>query len=194
MTPNHLSSQRILLFKKEVVGYLDEAKSIKLKLTSGPKQLRVVTIVGMPGQGKTTLAAKVYNDPSVVCHFSIRAHMAMSKIFDKRRVLLDLLGQIDPKKCSRTTSDQDLVQNLWRSLKGRSYLIFLDDGWDVEAWSSLKEAFPEDHAASRIITTSCKQYLAPNEDLHVLRPLNEEESLDLLQRQLLGGIGWPWIT
>ncbi|CAI9109133.1 OLC1v1008895C1 [Oldenlandia corymbosa var. corymbosa] len=39
--------------------------------------------------------------------------------------------------------------------------------------------------------TSRKQYLAPNEDLHALRPLNEEESLDLLQRQLLGGNGWP---
>ncbi|CAI9109134.1 OLC1v1008896C1 [Oldenlandia corymbosa var. corymbosa] len=46
MTRDHLSSQRILSFKTEVVGYLDEAKSIELKLTRGPKQLWVVTIVG----------------------------------------------------------------------------------------------------------------------------------------------------
>ncbi|CAI9109138.1 OLC1v1008900C1 [Oldenlandia corymbosa var. corymbosa] len=188
---HHVPSQRTLSSDNEIVGYVEEVESIKNQLTRGSKQVRIVSIVGMPGQGKTTLAARVYNDPSILLHFSARAWTSVSQVVDKSRVLLDLLGQIDPDKCSGIISDHDLVQKVWRSLKGKKYLIFLDDIWEAEAWSSLKEAFPEDHTASRIMFTSRHHDVAPSEEAHELRAFSEEESMDLLQRKLFGGSSWP---
>ncbi|CAI9108255.1 OLC1v1007818C1 [Oldenlandia corymbosa var. corymbosa] len=188
---HHVPSQRTLSSDNEVVGYVEEAELIKNQLTGGSKQVRIVSIVGMPGQGKTTLAGRVYNDPSILLHFSARAWTSVSQVVDKSRVLLDLLGQIDPDKCSGIIFYHDLVQKVWRSLKGKKYLIFLDDIWEAEAWSSLKEAFPEDHTASRIMFTSRHHDVAPSEEAHELRAFSEEESMDLLQRKLFGGSSWP---
>ncbi|CDP15578.1 unnamed protein product [Coffea canephora] len=59
------------MFNQEVVGYKDEAEQLICQLTRGSKQLDIVSIVGMPGQGKTTLANEVYRDALITCHFHI---------------------------------------------------------------------------------------------------------------------------
>ncbi|CAI9099510.1 OLC1v1036347C1 [Oldenlandia corymbosa var. corymbosa] len=183
-------SRKSFSYRNEVVGYLEEAESIKNRLTRGSKQLQVVPIVGMPGQGKTALALKVYNDPSISYHFSVCAWATVSQTGDVKRVLLDLLTQIDPNQCSVITCDRDLVEKVGHSLKGKRYLIFLDDIWQTEAWRSFKEAFPEDHSASRIMLTSRRRDVAPGEEPHELRSLTDEESMDLLGKKLFGSC-WP---
>ncbi|PHU18333.1 hypothetical protein BC332_14028 [Capsicum chinense] len=55
------------------MSFEEETEWIIRKLTSGPTEINVIFIVGMPGIGKTTLAYRVYNGMSVVGHFDIRA-------------------------------------------------------------------------------------------------------------------------
>ncbi|CAI9109245.1 OLC1v1009030C1 [Oldenlandia corymbosa var. corymbosa] len=181
---------------EEVVGFQIDAKSIINRLRRGSKQLRIVTILGMPRLGKTTLATKVYNDHSISGHFSVCARTTMSETVNKMKMLLDLRKQTDPEKFSEVTdemTEQDLADKVRRSLKGRPYLILLDDVWDIEAWDSLQESFPDDSMGSRILLTSRCLDISPqsmlDENPHEIRPLNEEESLELFQKKCVAAYG-----
>ncbi|CAI9105460.1 OLC1v1004388C1 [Oldenlandia corymbosa var. corymbosa] len=178
----------------EVVGLDKEAASIKDRLLRGSPQLQVIYITGMPGLGKTTLAAKVYNDPSLLYHFDLRAWSPISQVVDRRRVLLELLNQVNPQRYAELT-ELDLAEKLRRTLKMRRYLIFLDDVWDIEAWNGLGFTFPDDKMGSRIILTSRHKDVAPpyllDKPALSLEPLNEENSLKLLQTRLFPETSWP---
>ncbi|CAI9113429.1 OLC1v1014032C1 [Oldenlandia corymbosa var. corymbosa] len=184
---------------KEIVGFHDHATSIINRLTRGSKNLRIVAIVGMAGLGKTTLAEKVYDNPTVLYHFSVRAFTTVSQTFDKKGLLMDLIEQVDPDKYVQITSEknaEDVADQLRRSLKGKRYLILLDDIWEAKAWQQLQQSFPDDSKGSRIIFTSRNHnVIAPLEMLDdkpfELRLLNKNESLNLLRRQLFGGNGQP---
>ncbi|CAI9109960.1 OLC1v1009908C1 [Oldenlandia corymbosa var. corymbosa] len=191
---SQVSSQTTPTITNDVVGFRDEAASIVDRLTRGSNQVRIIVITGMPGQGKTTLAAKVYSDPSVEYHFHIRAWCVVSQIMDKKKVLLELLKQIDPHRYPKMT-EQGLTEKIWRHLKGKRYLIFLDDVWTIEAWNSLQGSFPNDSIGSRIIITSRLHNAAPHymldQDPLFLRQLSNLESWELLQRKLFLTEGCP---
>lgn len=57
----------------QLVGLEDETNLLLEQLIRGSKQLKILSIVGMPGVGKTTLACSVYNDSLVTKFFHLRA-------------------------------------------------------------------------------------------------------------------------
>uniref|UniRef100_A0A2N9F8U5 NB-ARC domain-containing protein n=1 Tax=Fagus sylvatica TaxID=28930 RepID=A0A2N9F8U5_FAGSY len=58
---------------------------------------RVISLVGMGGLGKTTLAQLAYNDPEVKAHFEQRMWVCVSDPFDQCRVAKAIIQEIDPK-------------------------------------------------------------------------------------------------
>ncbi|XP_028124918.1 putative late blight resistance protein homolog R1A-3 [Camellia sinensis] len=118
-----------------MVGFEDEAMSLKKQLTRGPMQLQVISIVGMAGQGKTTLATKLYADPLVVYHFHIRAWTSVFQEYRNRDLLIRLLSCVMKHTNGiDQMGDEKLCEKLHKSLKGRTYFIVMDDIWDTKAW------------------------------------------------------------
>ncbi|KAK4371192.1 hypothetical protein RND71_010667 [Anisodus tanguticus] len=184
VTANSVQTDSVAM--EEVVGFEDEASLIIGRLTRGPVQLDTVSIVGMPGLGKTTLAKKIYNDNYVANYFYIRAWCCISQQHNRRQLLLDILSQVTKisNRLTDTMSDGDLADKLRKCLMRKRYLIAIDDIWTIEAWDDLSGSFPDDDCGSRILLTSRLQDVASqvnHDGIHLLRFLSKEESWELLQ-------------
>ncbi|KAF7124046.1 hypothetical protein RHSIM_Rhsim12G0206800 [Rhododendron simsii] len=77
--------------KDNVVGFDEATTTLIERLTADTKELQVISIIGMPGLGKTTLANKVFNDPRVSHEFSTLAWIYVSQTYTKRDLLLSIL-------------------------------------------------------------------------------------------------------
>lgn len=112
-----------------LVGFEDEAEKTIHQLIAGESssKLDIVSIIGMPGSGKTALAKKIYNHPSVKRHFSVLAWCCVSKQYQERKLLLDILRDTVASSSSfsefEELNDDDLGGLLYKSLKGKRYLL-----------------------------------------------------------------------
>ncbi|KAM3235311.1 hypothetical protein P3L10_015347 [Capsicum annuum] len=83
----------------------------------------------------------------------------------------------------------DLESYLCDLLKGRKYLVVVDDVWHRDAWESLKRVFPDRKNDNRVIITIRKEDVAEKVDdkgfVHGLRFLSQKESWNLFCRKLL---------
>ncbi|CAI9117754.1 OLC1v1019235C1 [Oldenlandia corymbosa var. corymbosa] len=177
---------------EQLVDLLDEETIIVDRLTRGSSQRDVVSIVGMPGIGKTTIARKVYNNPNVACHFHSRAWCNVSQTYLKRELLLELLSNLAGLTDDMVNlTDDDLLSKLRRCLLKNKYMIVMDDIWDTTAWNDLENCFPDDHNGSRILITSRRQDVAseirPYSDPYPIRPFSDEESWILLKYKIFKG-------
>ncbi|KAL3833231.1 hypothetical protein ACJIZ3_007967 [Penstemon smallii] len=183
---NRVVSQSVLPTTDVVIGFEDEMKLLKEHLVSDLKELDVVSITGMPGLGKTTLAKKVYEDPLIASHFHFRAWCCVSQEYNKKDMLLDILSSVlELNNLIRRKSAEDLSVILHKQLTERRYLIVVDDVWKIEAWDDLRTSFPNNNIGSRIMLTSRNKVIGKQAKYHTnpleLRFLTDDESWDLLK-------------
>ncbi|KAF5945625.1 hypothetical protein HYC85_015853 [Camellia sinensis] len=179
-----------------VVGFDDEAMTIKERLTGRMKQLEVVSIIGMPGLGKTTLARKVYNDPYIAHYFHLRAWTYVSQSHTKKEMLLDILHSLmNLTDEIKAMNDEYLGERLYKRLKGNRYFIVMDDIWNIGAWDDIRVYLPNDSNGSKVLFTSRTMAVAlrakPDGHPHCLRFLTEEESWELLHEKVFRNENFP---
>ncbi|XP_015167121.1 late blight resistance protein R1-A-like [Solanum tuberosum] len=168
-----------------MVGFKDETDLLIEQLTIGPKNLDVVSIVGMPGLGKTTLAKKVFHDEKMQRHFDIQAMCCVSQTYDRRKLPLGILNQV---KGSNQQNEKNPEDALRKFLLRKKYLLYIDDIWSVETWKYLRRCLPDDNNGSRILLTSRLSDVAskikPDRAPLHLRFLDENESWELMRIKL----------
>ncbi|PWZ25070.1 putative disease resistance protein RGA4 [Zea mays] len=106
------------------------------------------------GLGKTTLAQLIYNDPQVKEHFHLLKWVCVSDDFSVR-----ILAN---KICNTSEAVlEDALKKLQEHLKGKRYLLVLDDIWykdiDIDKWRKLKACLMQGVSCAVLVTTREKQ-------------------------------------
>ncbi|KAM3267425.1 hypothetical protein P3S67_032348 [Capsicum chacoense] len=193
-SPKSPAERKSLKTGKIIVGFKEETNWLIRKLTSGPANLDVISITGMPGSGKTTLAYKVYNDESVCSHFDLRAWCTVDQKYDEKKLLEKLFNQVKGSDL-KFSEDIDVADMLRKQLFGKRYLIVLDDVWDTTTWDDLTRPFLDLEKGSRIILTTQQKEVAfhgkVNTDPLNLRLLSPEECWELIVKRAFGEQSCP---
>ncbi|RAL48794.1 hypothetical protein DM860_001114 [Cuscuta australis] len=175
----------------EIVGLSEERRRIKSSLTSWmTEQLCVASLEGMAGIGKTTLAKEVYEDPFVCKYFDARVWISIGQKYQLKRVLLSILFQMNPSfDRNLREGDDELIGYLNESLKGKRYLIVLDDVWSLDIRDLVNKVLPEENNGSRVLLTTRLHNVSTFSyatSIHRVRFMNKEESWSLLRHNIFG--------
>ncbi|KAG4177532.1 hypothetical protein ERO13_A11G312884v2 [Gossypium hirsutum] len=136
----------------------------------------VLSIVGMGGMGKTTLAQLVYNDATINKSFDLKAWVCVSDNFDAIAITKAILQSITSESCDY--SNLDLLQvKLKEKLSRKRFLLVLDDIWNenYNDWTILRSPFG---AGTTIIVTTHLQIVSSYDDClsiftqHALKAIN----------------------
>ncbi|KAM0050241.1 putative P-loop containing nucleoside triphosphate hydrolase, leucine-rich repeat domain superfamily [Helianthus debilis subsp. tardiflorus] len=194
--PVSFNSLRSKKFLDEIFVELDQdAELIINRLVEYRNKVDVVSIVGMGGIGKTTLATKVFNDAYVKYHFDVIVWVTVSQTYDKRAVLIQILESNHSRLDLEKASDCQLHELVHRHLIDQRYLIVIDDIWHKETWDNLKSLFPSRNNGSRILLTSriteVAKHASSDGFIHHLRYLNKDKSWQLLCQKVFQGNECP---
>ena len=118
-------------------------------------RIDVISIVGMGGAGKTTLAQLLYNDARVKERFDLKAWVCVSEEFLLVRVTKLILEEIG----SQTSFDSlNLLQlKLRESLTDKRFLLVLDDVWKKgcsSEWDQLRIPLLASGEGSKVVVTT----------------------------------------
>ncbi|XP_066342298.1 putative disease resistance protein RGA1 [Miscanthus floridulus] len=154
--------------------------------------IKVVSIIGAGGMGKTTLAQKIFNDTSIQEHFKTKTiWLSITQQFDEVELLRTAIkhagGDHGAEKDKNT-----VTETLFHTLSSGRFLLVMDDVWSQKVWNDVLSV-PVRNASkkqpgSRVLVTTRSAHLpqqmqAPLHQ-HRVNPLENDDAWSLLKKQL----------
>ncbi|GKV38799.1 hypothetical protein SLEP1_g46671 [Rubroshorea leprosula] len=177
----------------QVVGRDGDVSRIVELLTDSTNQLPlwVLSIVGMGGLGKTTLAQSVRNNEHIKKDFAKIIWVCVSENFDVERILKEILESVTGRACGNIINVDTVIQNIQNELAGKNYLLILDDVWDLESqkWEELRRSLlgMGKNSRSRIVVTTREERVASIANhKHHLKELEDDECLSIIKQRAFG--------
>ncbi|WVZ87999.1 hypothetical protein U9M48_034561 [Paspalum notatum var. saurae] len=173
---------------KKLVG-IDEAREEVIRLLIEGNEVskhhdKIVSIVGLGGLGKTTLANVVYEE--LRAQFDCSAFVSVSPTPDVEKLFKDMFYQVAKNKAA-STGTINVINELREFLQEKRYFIIIDDIWEISYWNMIRCALPDDSDGYRIIATT--RILTIAEQIGVaykMKSLSIENSRILMYGRIFG--------
>ncbi|CAL5416960.1 unnamed protein product [Camellia sinensis] len=170
----------------EVVGIESPKYELISRLVDqNQSQRAVISVVGMGGIGKTTLAKKVYDSQEVVAHFNCKAWITVFQSYKPEELLKTMIEQLSGIYVLPDEGIESLIVKSRGYLSKNRYIIVFDDVWETDFWGSIRHALPKNSEGSRVIITTRSEQVATFsketsvDHVHELEALSEEKAWEL---------------
>ncbi|KAG2563229.1 putative disease resistance protein RGA3 [Panicum virgatum] len=153
--------------------------------------IKVVSISGMGGIGKTTLAQKIFKETTIQENFKTKIWLSIGKHFDDAELLRSAIKHAD-RDLGEELDMSLFVRTLTDALSASKFLVVMDDIWSDEAWSNvlciaIRNASRNKPGSRVLVTTRLKDLaskMGESFHQHHVSPLDEEDAWSLLKKQL----------
>ncbi|KAG6530849.1 disease resistance protein RGA2-like [Zingiber officinale] len=171
---------------------LQELKDLLLEseVAFGQSGFSVLTIDGIGGIGKTTLAQEVFNDCSIEEYFKLRIWICVSENFCTDRLTREIIEYTTKEKCN-VPNFPALQVVLKEKITPERFLLVLDDVWneDKHKWESLCAPLRSGKPGSKILVTTRSRKIADmvgDVDAIHLEGLDEESFWEFFKKCAFG--------
>ncbi|XP_057518627.1 disease resistance protein RGA2-like [Amaranthus tricolor] len=181
--------------ESDIIGREDDKKKVinmLLSSTSVEKNVSVISIVGIGGLGKTSLAQLVYNDAMIQTEFPLRMWVCVSDDFNVGTLLQKIIAAAQNQHLRNDGQELNMTMDKLQSklrevLNGKKYLLVLDDIWNEDycKWADLSVLLEKDGSGSKILVTTRSNGVANivgSRKIHELGDLSEHDSWKLFER------------
>ncbi|XP_057796673.1 putative disease resistance protein RGA3 [Salvia miltiorrhiza] len=179
---------------EKVYGRREDRDNIVRKLIN--RDTQIVSIVGMGGLGKTTLAQLVYHDTQIKDCFELTIWICVSDPFDVAEIARGIVASVTKESIPPHTDQLELVlEKLKDCITGKKFLLVLDDVWTEEynKWKLLQINLKHGAPTSKILVTTrnvrvAKMMGTAPDDVYRPRQLSDEECWSLMCSISLSGM------